>query len=101
MKTNKSLLDMAIVPLASPLIAGPATITATIVKASQFTPGFVSIALFFAIMINMIICFYSLRLQSILSKYNLMGALIRITGLFIMSMGMNMILVAVNSFRIL
>lgn len=101
MKSYKSLVEMAIVPLASPFIAGPATISATILKANTYSPYFVCLALFIAISINMTVSLISLKFKNVLDKYNIMGTLIRITGLFIMAMGLNMVLVAVSSFGLI
>lgn len=98
---NKNLLEMAIVPLASPLIAGPATITATILKASSISTVVVVLALFIAVVVNMLIALSSLNIAKWLDRYNLSGALIRITGLFIMSMGINMMFMAVKTFFVL
>ena len=98
---NKSLMDLAIVPLASPMIAGPATITATIYKASLMSPLYISGAIMIALIINLFISLYSLKITKVLDRFNLTGALIRITGLFIMSIGMNMLLHGIQSFFIL
>lgn len=98
LKTQKSLLNMAVIPLASPFIAGPATITATILKSTVYSPIFISGVLIISVAANAVISWCSLSIKNVLDKYNLMGALIRITGLFIMSMGFHMILVATKSF---
>lgn len=97
-KLNKSLLDMAIVPLASPLIAGPATLAATIVKSSIYSPFVVSAILFISISLIVIVAISSLKIKNILDKYNLMGSLIRITGLFILAMGLHMIMISIESY---
>lgn len=97
-KNNKSLMDMAIVPLASPLTAGPATIVATIFKSATIGPVMVSVALFVAIAANMLFSLLSLNIKSLLDKYNLSGAIIRITGLFIMAIGVHMGLTAIQHF---
>ncbi|MBT6956289.1 MarC family protein, partial [archaeon] len=86
------------VPLASPMIAGPATIAATILKASILSPLYVSFALIIAIGINALISLFSLNIKRALDRYNLMGAIIRITGLFVMSMGIHMIISAVKTY---
>ena len=95
---HTSLSELAIVPLASPLIAGPATITATILKSAVFSPLYISIVVIIAIMINMIIMLFTSKISSILNKFNLSGALIRIMGLFIMSMGIELILRGITTF---
>lgn len=97
-QNSQSLMDLAIVPLASPLIAGPATITATIVKATTLTPHFVSLSVIIAVLINLMIVSFSLNITGFLNKYNLTGALIRITGLFILAMGVDMALKGIKSY---
>ena len=96
--SHESLVDMAIVPLASPLIAGPATIAATIYESSNTTPIIVTVSIFIAVLLNMVISLMSLKIKKVLDKYNLMGALIRITGLLVMSMGVNMVFHGIKSF---
>jgi multiple antibiotic resistance protein len=66
-------MDLAIVPLASPLIAGPATITATIVKAATLTPYFVTVSVIIAVLVNLLIISFSLNITGFLNKYNLAG----------------------------
>ena len=97
-QNSQSLMDLAIVPLASPLIAGPATITATIVKATTLTPHFVSLSVIMAVLVNLVIVSFSLNITGLLNKYNLTGALIRITGLFILAMGVDMALRGMKSY---
>jgi len=97
-QNSQSLMDLAIVPLASPLIAGPATITATIVKATTLTPFFVTLSVTIAVLINLVIVSFSLSISEFLNKYNLTGALIRITGLFIMAIGVDMALKGIKGY---
>ena len=97
-QNSQSLMDLAIVPLASPLIAGPATITATIVKATTLTPYFVAVSVTLAVLVNLAIISFSLNISGLLNKYNLTGALIRITGLFILAMGVDMALKGIKSY---
>jgi len=97
-QNSQSLMDLAIVPLASPLIAGPATITATIVKAATLTPSFVAVSVIIAVLVNLLIVSFSLNITGFLNKYNLTGALIRITGLFILAMGVDMALKGITSY---
>ncbi|MCD6367723.1 MAG: MarC family protein [Candidatus Aenigmarchaeota archaeon] len=96
--TDQKLADMAIVPIASPIIAGPATMTASIVESSVYGPWFVSAALFTALVINFSIMYFSKSITDTLNRFNVSGALIRITGLFIASIGMEMILRGIKNF---
>jgi multiple antibiotic resistance protein len=95
---HKSLWDLAIVPMASPLIAGPATITAIIVSSSSNAPPFVIIAITAAILANLLIMYLSLRSGWLLKKWNLMGALIRIMGLLVMAIGVDMMITGIKLF---
>ena len=97
-QNSQSLMDIAIVPLASPLIAGPATITATIVKSATLTPYFVTVSVILAVLANLLIISFSLKISGFLNKYNLTGALIRITGLFVLAMGVDMALKGMKSY---
>lgn len=94
--THKSLLDMAIVPLVSPLLAGPGTMAAAIIKSNEYNPFFITIVMMTAILIILLITNFSLTIKHILDRYNLMGALIRITGLFIMAIGLHMMMVSIR-----
>jgi multiple antibiotic resistance protein len=98
MDQHTSLWDLAIVPMASPLIAGPATITAVIVESTTYSSWFISIAIVIAILFNLFIMYMSLRTKWLLEKYNIAGAIIRIFGLFIMAIGVNMIIIGVREF---
>jgi multiple antibiotic resistance protein len=95
---HTNLMELAIVPLASPLIAGPATIAATIIKAGIYPPLFLTATLTTAITINFILMLFSTKIAKVLNRYNVSGALIRITGLFIMSIGVEMILNGIRFF---
>jgi multiple antibiotic resistance protein len=98
MDQHTSLWDLAIVPMASPLIAGPATITAAIVESATYTAVFISLAIIMAIVLNLFIMYMSLRTQWVLKKYNFAGAIIRIFGLFIMAIGVHMMLTGIKEF---
>jgi multiple antibiotic resistance protein len=89
--------DISLVPLACPMIAGPATITAVI--ALHINSGTVQTAapLVLAIFINYIFMILSIPIGRILQKFNIMGALIRLTGLIVMTMGVQMILDGIST----
>ncbi|MCA1809197.1 MAG: MarC family protein [Kiritimatiellia bacterium] len=89
-ETQASYDDIALVPLACPMIAGPATITACI--ALQATSGLLlsAAALVVAVSVNYIIMQMSRYISRILERFNFLGALIRITGLVVMTMGVQM-----------
>jgi len=88
----EKLADMSIVPLASPMIAGPASITAAISFPGQYGLLKACIAITIALGVNLVMMLFARRIGSILSKHNLMGALIRITGLIVATIAVQMVL---------
>jgi len=51
-----------------------------------------TISTLLALTINMVLMFLSFPIRNILVKFNILGALIRITGLIVLSMGIQMVL---------
>jgi len=84
--------DISIVPLAAPLIAGPGTITAAISFSSTVGIEMTVLSLTVAVMANFVIMLMSLWLGKILKKLNLIGPLIRITGLVVAAVAVQMVL---------
>ncbi len=84
--------DLSIVPLAAPLIAGPGMIAASIsiagTRGIPFTVGAVAAA----ILCNLLIMLTSLKIGNFLNRIHAIGPIVRITGLIVMSMAMQMIL---------
>jgi len=95
---KKKLCGLAIVPIASPMIAGPATITATIYLAAINGPLYVASLLLIVILINFTIMYFSALLFEKLGKYDFVEALIRITGLFIATIGVELVLGGLGEF---
>ncbi len=95
---SKKLSDLSIVPIASPLIAGPATITAVISMTAEFSVLPVIAAIAIALAVNMIVMILSRFIAQPLVRLNLLGVLIRIMGLFVASIGMNMVLSGIKSY---
>lgn len=87
-----SLRELAIVPLACPMIAGPATITASIALRAHNRSVEPVVSLLIALAINYAIMKLASRIAAALTRYNLLGAVIRITGLIVMAMGVQMAL---------
>lgn len=96
--SQQKLMDLSIVPIASPMIAGPATITAVITLSAQHGFGMVTIALALALGVNLAAMLLSRAIAKPLIHFNLMGALIRITGLFVASIGVDMLFTGIRSF---
>ena len=84
--------DISIVPLAAPLIAGPGTITAVISLAAS--SGFLqtALALVIAILGNFFFMVASAQIGKVLEKFYATGPLIRITGLIVAAVSVQMIL---------
>lgn len=95
---GKKLVEIAMVPLASPLIAGPATITFAIYNSAKHSPAYSSLIIVVAIVLNLVVMYFSPMIRDVLNRYNLTGATIRIIGLFVASIGINMVLVGVKNF---
>jgi multiple antibiotic resistance protein len=91
------LSDISIVPLASPMIAGPASITAVISFSAEYGLYVASAAMIIAISINLLIMLLSKPIGGFLLKYNLMGALIRISGLIVATIAVQMVLIGLKS----
>lgn len=87
----QSLTDISVVPLAAPLIAGPGTMTAAISYASIHGVINTLICISFAIIINLLLMLISFQIGKGLEKANATGPLIRITGLIVTAVAMQMI----------
>ena len=93
---HEKFTDISLVPLACPMIAGPATITAVIALHINYGTFQTIVPVILAISINYILMKLSIPIGRILQKFNLIGALIRLTGLIVMTMGVQMILDGVS-----
>ena len=89
---NQKLFDISVVPLASPLIAGPATITAAISFSAEYGVGFTCASLSVAVFTNLLIMLSARYMGRYLMAHNMMGALIRITGLIVATIAVQMVL---------
>lgn len=86
-----SVKDISSVPIAIPMIAGPGTITATVTFPAQYGSLVTVLAVFAALGINLIIMLYAKNIGKVLIKLNVMSALVRIIGLIIATIGIQMI----------
>jgi multiple antibiotic resistance protein len=84
--------DLAIVPLACPMIAGPASITASLALTADKGLFMAISAVMIALFVNLLIMRITNPLSRLFTRFNILGALIRITGLIVMTMGMQMAL---------
>lgn len=88
--TQSRFRDLAIVPLACPMIAGPAAIAACIALRARdglFVPV---AAVAVALLANHATMRLAKPIAAVLSRFNILGALIRITGLVVMTIGTQM-----------
>jgi multiple antibiotic resistance protein len=97
-ESNQKLEDASIVPLASPMIAGPATLTAAISFPVKYGLIVTLIAIIIAVIVNFWVMLSSQKIAAVLQKHNLMGALIRITGLIVATIGVQMMLEGIYAY---
>lgn len=98
---GQRLPDASVVPIASPMIAGPATITASVSLQSMYGAGSVLSAIVVVVLINMAVMLFSKPIGNTLDRFNIMGALIRITGLIVCTMGVQMMVNGIFDIRAL
>lgn len=91
-KYRQKLEDISVVPIASPMIAGPATITAAVSFPSKYGLAVTALSVVIAVAVNMLIMLLTPLISEGLSRHNIMGALIRITGLIVATIGVQMAL---------
>jgi multiple antibiotic resistance protein len=84
--------DISIVPLAAPLIAGPGTMTGAISFASEHGIVLTLICITLALIINLVIMLFSAEFGKALERINATGPLIRITGLIVAAVAVQMVL---------
>jgi multiple antibiotic resistance protein len=91
-ETSRRFEDMALVPLACPMIAGPATIAACIALRAKEGLLLPALSLILALAVNHLIMCLAQVIAAALTRFNVLGALIRITGLVVMTIGTQMAL---------
>lgn len=93
--------EVALVPLACPMIAGPATISACITLRAGEGPIAATAAMLIAVGVNHLIMLLSRPIARVLVRYDLLGAIVRLTGLIVMTIGTQMALEGVSTWRAL
>lgn len=88
--------DISVVPIGAPLIAGPGTITAAISFASTHGTLTTMTSITIAIIINFIVMVGSLRIGKTLVHLHMSGPLIRIAGLVVAAVAMQMVFSGVS-----
>lgn len=90
--------DISSVPIAIPMIAGPGTITAVVTFPAQYGVLITVAAIFATLGVNFLIMFYAKSIGRVLIKVNVMSALVRIIGLIIATIGIQMVFDGVTDF---
>ncbi|HHN47006.1 MAG TPA: MarC family protein [Planctomycetes bacterium] len=93
---TKKLSEASIVPLASPLIAGPASITASISQASLVGFWRTASVLSVALAINLVVMLLAPYITRLLGRTGILGPLVRITGMIVMAIGVELALAGVG-----
>lgn len=88
--------EISIIPLATPLITGPGTITIGLALTTEHGSLHAIIVMFIAILINFFLMSISLPINSILKRLHLTGPLIRITGLIVATVAIQMVLMGMQ-----
>lgn len=84
--------ELSIVPLAAPLIVGPGSITIAISFTAEYGSLSTVLAMTMALLINYILMLFSPAINHLLVRLHLTGPLIRITGLIVAAVAIQMIL---------
>lgn len=84
--------EISLIPLAAPLIAGPGTITLALTFAAEFGQAHTLLVMSLAMFLNFLLMNMALPINRTLQKIHLAAPLIRITGLVVASVAIQMIL---------
>ena len=95
---NVKLSDISAVPIAMPMIAGPATITAAVTFPAHYGRVTTILAIILALSVNLLFMFFARNIGKLFSRFNLMNALIRILGLIVATIGVQMVFTGITNF---
>ena len=95
---NLKIEDLSAVPIAMPMIAGPATITAAVTFPAHFGRLTTIVAIFLALAVNLLLMLFARQIGKVLIKYNFMNALIRITGLIVATIGVQLVFNGISNY---
>ena len=98
LERNMTIRDISAVPIAMPMIAGPATITAAVTFYADYGHVVTIISIVAALAVNLVFMLYANKIGTVLSKYNLMNPLVRIFGLIVATIGTQMVLNGIRGF---
>ena len=91
-------IKIADLTIAIPMIAGPATITAAVTFPVQYSRFVTIVAILLALAVNLFFMLKARRIGSFLIKYNFMNPLIRIIGLIVATIGLQMVFDGITLF---
>jgi len=95
---NLSIKDVTTVPVAIPMIAGPATITAAVTFPANYGYIITVVSIIAALLINLVFMLYAEKIGGLFNRFNIMNSLIRIFGLIVATIGVQMILNGISGF---
>ena len=95
---NSRIEDVIAVPIAIPMIAGPATITAVVLMPSMYGKTITVAAVTLAIGINFLIMRNAIPIAKWLTRFNALMPMIRVTGLIIAAIGMQMVFNGITAY---
>lgn len=93
-----NLREISAVPIALPMIAGPATITAAVTFPADYGHISTIIAIVLSLGINLIFMIYAAQIGKFLERFNLLNPLVRIFGLIVATIGTQMVLNGLRGF---
>ena len=93
-----SLREISAVPIALPMIAGPATNTAAVTFPADYGHISTIIAIVLSLGINLIFMIYAAQIGRFLERFNLLNPLVRIFGLIVATIGTQMVLNGLRGF---
>jgi len=99
LEKEESIRAISAVPFATPLIAGPAAIATVITLSAEYGIFITVLASFLAILSNFLLMLFAVPTAEKLG-HSVMSVFIRILGLFIMALGIQMIIDGVKYFLI-
>lgn len=95
---NTRMEELIAVPIAIPMIAGPATITAAVTMPAVYGRWMTIAAVILALLLNLLIMRNADRIWKFLVRQNMLMPLIRITALIVAAIGLQMILNGIETF---
>ena len=95
---NTRMEELIAVPIAIPMIAGPATITAAVTMPAVYGRWMTIAAVILALLLNLLIMRNADRIGKFLVRQNMLMPLIRITALIVAAIGLQMIHNGIETF---